>query len=126
MKPKVLVLEDEAPLNDLYSRLLRRMQFEVDQAYTLAEAQERLDRQRYDFFIVDIRLPDGIATTLLQAYQQRLREQGTEVIILTAEARYRPELEALGFDYYFEKPISLQMLGTFLQRLWKSRHPDEA
>ncbi|NPA31560.1 MAG: response regulator [Chloroflexi bacterium] len=121
MSAKVLILEDEAPLNDLYARVLRRAGFTVEQAYSLAEARAHLDRERYDFFIVDIRLPDGVATELLRAYQAQLQEQGTEVIVLTAEARYRLELAEMGYEHYFEKPISLQMLSTFLQRLWQAR-----
>ena len=121
MTARVLVLEDEAPLNDLYSRVLRRAGFTVDQAYSLAEARDLLDRGRYDFFVVDIRLPDGVATDLLRAYRTRLNEQGTQVVVLTAEARYRPELTEMGYEHYFEKPISLQMLSTFLQRLWQAR-----
>ena len=121
MSAKVLVLEDEAPLNDLYTRVLDRAGFAVDQAYSLAEAREHLERGRYDFFIVDIRLPDGVATDLLREYRERLREQGTQVVVLTAEARYRMELAEMGYEHYFEKPISLQMLSTFLQRLWQAR-----
>ncbi len=121
MKAKVLVLEDEAPLNDLYTRVLARAGFAVDQAYSLAEARAFLEQGPYDFFVVDIRLPDGIATELLREYRERLTAQGTQVVILTAEARYRMELAEMGYEHYFEKPISLQMLSTFLQRLWQAR-----
>ncbi len=118
---RILVLEDEHALNDLYSRVLRRSGFTVDQAYSLAEARAFLDQNTYDFFIVDIRLPDGTATTLLADYKAHLDAQGTEVIALTAEARYRQDLLNLGYEHYFEKPISLQMLSTFIQRLWQAR-----
>ncbi len=121
MTAKVLVLEDEPPLNDLYTRVLKRAGFAVEQAYSLAEARQKLDQQAYDFFIVDIRLPDGIATELLRDYRAHLNAQGTQVVVLTAEARYRLDLAEMGYEHYFEKPISLQMLSTFVQRLWQAR-----
>lgn len=114
---KVLLLEDEPALHRLYRRALEQAGFEVTSAHTLAEARQHLDADRFDFFLVDLRLPDGNATTLLQEYRDRLHTQGTQVIVLTAEARQRDELEQLGYDYYFEKPVSLQMLVQFLSRL---------
>jgi len=118
---KVLLLEDEPALHRLYRRALERANFEVTSAYTLAEARQHLDTDTFDFFLVDLRLPDGNATTLLKEYRDLLEDRGTQVIILTAEARQRDELEQLGYEDYFEKPVSLQMLVQFLSRLAASR-----
>ncbi len=118
---RVLVLEDEAILHKLYKKVLEQNGFEVLSAHNLAEARQAIESQDFDFFIADLRLPDGNAATLLKDYQARLKDKGVQVIVLTAEARQRDELEALGYEYYFEKPVSLQMLVQFLQRLQASQ-----
>ncbi len=115
--PRMLILEDEQRLAELYRRALARLAIPMDVAHSLAEARQFLQRQTYALFLVDLRLPDGNAADLLREWQARLRAQGTQVIILTAEARQRDEIEALGFDYYFEKPVSLAMLYQFVSRL---------
>ncbi|NPA26235.1 MAG: response regulator [Chloroflexi bacterium] len=117
MSPAILVLEDEPLLNQLYTKALQRGGYDVTQAYTMAQARQKLAAQPFDFLLVDLRLPDGIATHLLREFRDRLREQGTHVVILTAEARYRDELQEMGFEHFFEKPISLDMLLRFLGRL---------
>ncbi len=116
-RPRMLILEDEPRLADLYRRALARLEVDIDLVTTLAEARAALEQRRYAIFLVDLRLPDGNAADLLRAYREYLRRRGTEVIVLTAEARQRDEVQALGFDYYFEKPISLTMLAQFVQRL---------
>ncbi len=118
---RVLLLEDEPALHRLYRRALERSGFEVTSAYTLAEARQALQQHTFDFFLVDLRLPDGNAVHLLTEFKDHLKAQGTEVIVLTAEARQRDEVTQLGFEYYFEKPISLQMLLQFLERLKAQR-----
>ncbi len=117
MAPSILVLEDEPMLNQLYTKALQRGGYEVTQAYTMAQARQILQERSFDFMLVDLRLPDGIATTLLRELRDQLQAQGTRVVVLTAEARYRDELQEMGYDNFFEKPISLKMLLQFLARL---------
>ncbi len=124
MPHKVLLLEDEPALHTLYRRVLEMNGYEVHSARTLAEAHEALDRDRFDVFLADLRLPDGDASHLLLERREQLRQAGTQVVVLTAEARYRDMLEAAGYEFYFEKPISLNMLTAFLERLLTSQEHD--
>ncbi len=119
--PRMLILEDEQRLAALYRRALAPLDLQVDLAHSLAEARAHLQQETYDLFLVDLRLPDGNAVDLLREWRATLRAAGTEVIVLTAEARQRDEVQALGFDYYFEKPVSLAMLAQFVQRLLNAR-----
>ncbi len=119
-KPRMLILEDERRLADLYQRALAPLALEMDVAHTLAQARALLEKTRYDLFLVDLRLPDGNGADLLREWRERLAEAGTQVIVLTAEARQRDEIQRLGFEFYFEKPVSLTMLAQFVQRLLRS------
>jgi len=61
---RILILEDEADIGNLFDLGLRAAGYTVDIATTIAEAHRRLDRLRYALVIADIRLPDGNGVNL--------------------------------------------------------------
>ena len=71
--PQILVVDDEPDLRTLYELTLLREGYRVDAAASLAEAWQRLEAQRFDAVITDMRLPDGLGLELLHrvAAQQR-------------------------------------------------------
>ena len=71
--PRILVVDDEPDLRTLYELTLLREGYRVDAAGSLAEAWQRLEAQRFDAVITDMRLPDGLGLELLHrvAAQQR-------------------------------------------------------
>ncbi len=116
--PRALVLEDEPLLNRMFGQVLRQLSLDVFQAQTLAHAEALLRQHRpFQLVLADMQLPDGVSLTLLQRLAQQLREDGTQVIILTAEPRFRDLAEQMGFEYYLEKPVSLEMLRHFVARV---------
>jgi DNA-binding NtrC family response regulator len=56
---RILLVEDEPHIQDPMSHALRRKDYTVDVAATVAEAKARLISQTYDLVIADWRLPDG-------------------------------------------------------------------
>lgn len=56
---KILLLEDDRSLNRGITLTLQKAGYQVDSAFTLAEAEERLESERYALIICDITLPDG-------------------------------------------------------------------
>ncbi len=81
---KVLLVED----NPGDARLLREMlaeisspRFSVTSADTLDEASQRLDRERFDVVLLDLKLPDGSRTdTIAAIHGQALK---APVVVLT-------------------------------------------
>lgn len=61
---KVLIIEDEKAMSDLIAIKFKVDGFEVDQAFTLAEAKQKLTAQKYDAVLSDYLLPDGNALDL--------------------------------------------------------------
>jgi DNA-binding response OmpR family regulator len=56
---RILLVDDEPALQELWADVMRERGYAVDLAGTLSEAQDCLRAQTYDLAITDWRLPDG-------------------------------------------------------------------
>jgi DNA-binding NtrC family response regulator len=56
---KILIVDDETSVRDVFAGILQDNGYEVDEAGTLAEAKQLLAAHRYGVVFVDWRLPDG-------------------------------------------------------------------
>ena len=61
---RLLYVEDDADLQRVVAAVLNH-DAEVEQALSLTEARERLERERFDLVILDLALPDGSGLELL-------------------------------------------------------------
>ena len=64
---RILLVEDEADIRDLLTRVLVSQGYLVDAASGVAEAWQCLDRHSYALAIVDWRLPDGDGIVVAEA-----------------------------------------------------------
>ena len=119
---QILLLEDDKYLQRLISKVLKNSGFELTAASTIKEAKNFLETSRYDVLVFDIQVPDGLGIDLVKDYREKLTSDGTTVIIITGEARYRYQEEELGIDMFLEKPISVQDLVVLVQRLASARN----
>ncbi len=104
----VLVVDDEPDLRTLYELTLLREGYRIDTAADLQEARVRLDTQRFDVVITDMRLPDGLGIALLHSLKAQQRPE--RVIVMTAYGSAENAVEALkagAFDY-LTKPVDLK------------------
>jgi two-component system response regulator PilR (NtrC family) len=105
---QILVVDDEPDLRTLYELTLLREGYRVEAAGSVAEAMERLDAQRFDAVITDMRLPDGLGMEILQRLQQQQRPE--RCVVMTAYGSAENAVEALkagAFDY-LTKPVDLK------------------
>lgn len=111
MAMRILIVEDEARLNDILARGLRAEGYLVDGVRTEAEGLEYAKLYPYDLVILDLQLPDGSGTSLLR----RLRElrHTMPVLILTARGDLDSKVENFraGADDYVTKPVAMTELG---------------
>ncbi|MCF7668392.1 MAG: sigma-54 dependent transcriptional regulator [Verrucomicrobia bacterium] len=107
---KIIVLEDDLIVRKNLEQQLRRKRYEVASAETIAAAQELLSKDTFDLILIDVRLPDGEGTELLQ--QVQLRPQRPLVIMMTGFASIESAVECMrngAFDYLI-KPFSFDQL----------------
>jgi len=114
---RVLVMEDDAALSRLYSKALRASGYEVHPARTIQEARDFLAQVRFDVLLCDIHMGDDRGTDLLREHSAILSTRGTQVIIVSGQARYRDMCEEIGADFFLEKPVAISTLVTLVDRL---------
>lgn len=118
----VLVVDDEPGMRNFLAKTLQPRAGQVMTAGSAEEAEELLQRHRFDLLILDITLPGKSGITLLQ----ELRAQGNpcEVVLITAFADLDTAIEALraGAGDFLLKPFRVaQVLGACKQVLERAR-----
>ena len=106
--PRILLVDDEQPIQTLLSFPLQRDGYEVVQASDGREALARFSEQQFDLVVLDLMLPrmDGLEVC------KRLRADGSTVpiIMLTAKSEEIDKVLGLelGADDYITKPFSMR------------------
>ncbi|HYR29174.1 MAG TPA: response regulator [Thermoanaerobaculia bacterium] len=105
-----LVVDDDASIRILVSRVLTRKGFEVESARDGAEAIEMMVAHDYDVITLDLMMPrvDGVAVVryLLQYYPEKLGS----VIVMTAFGAAAFEKVCPPILRFIEKPFDVETL----------------
>ncbi|OGS27408.1 MAG: hypothetical protein A2297_10040, partial [Elusimicrobia bacterium RIFOXYB2_FULL_48_7] len=79
---KILVVEDEELLSEIYATALKRCGFDLSIANNAAQALEYLGKNQPDLMLLDIKLPDASGLSVLQKTREKYPK--LPVIICTA------------------------------------------
>ena len=80
MKKKVLIVDDSLTINKVLHATLKK-DFITFRAFTLQEAREILKKEKIDYIMLDINLPDGSGYELVE----ELAYKETKIFVLTTE-----------------------------------------
>jgi DNA-binding response OmpR family regulator len=107
---KLLIIEDNARLATLMTKLLTDNGMTVDAVGTVEEARAALALASYDLILLDLALPDGYGGDLLRTL--RTAGKATPVLVATARGDVTDRVKLLnaGADDYLVKPFSLDEL----------------
>ena len=107
---RVLLIEDDKSLGRAVRDHLVNQNNAVDWAATLEDADAAVSTTRYDFILLDLRLPDGSGLDFLKNI--RTKNLTSPVVILTAHDQISERIEGLnsGADDYIVKPFDLYEL----------------
>jgi len=117
MKPRVLVVEDEAAIRLALGGLLRREGYEVEQADSGDAALARLRGEAFDLVLTDLALGAGASgMDVLRAVKQAWPE--TPVVMITAHGSEQIAVEAMkgGAEDYVPKPFDNDEIRLTLRR----------
>jgi two-component system response regulator HydG len=115
----ILIVEDETIIRSALRRLLERNQYEVSEAGSVQEAQERFSIPGFDLIVSDLRLPGAPGTELIKL------AEGTPVLIMTSYASLRSAVDSMkmGAVDYIAKPFDHdEMLQTVARILHDRQH----
>ena len=107
MSYEILVVEDDANINDLLKEALEREGYRCTQAFSGTEAKLLLEKNYYSVILLDLMLPGIPGEEVLK----EIRRRGNEpVIILTAKDTIDDKVEFLrnGADDYVIKPFDIK------------------
>lgn len=111
----VLVVEDEPNIAEVTAEILEQLNHEVQLAATAGEAVAFVKRQRPDAILLDIILPDGRGTVVLD--QLRTLRPDVPIIMVTANADEDLARETLrrGAVDYVMKPFEIAQLTRVIE-----------
>jgi len=125
MKQRILVVDDEVPIQELIRFNLEQSGFEVEIASDGNEALEKFEANKPDLIVLDVMLPGKDGYDVCKAIR---KTSNTPIIMLTAK---ETELERvlgleLGADDYITKPFSpLELVARIKAVLRRSSGQEE-
>ncbi|MGA3282026.1 MAG: response regulator [Smithella sp.] len=120
MTQRILIVDDEKAILLAFKKLLKSPNIDVDTAETIADTEELLKKNIYNAAIVDLRLTgvDGEEGLKIMKHIKEFYPQ-TNVILVTGygSSAVMEKAQALGAAFYFEKPVSIEILKNALKSL---------
>jgi DNA-binding NtrC family response regulator len=113
---KIIVLDDEMIIRKSLETHLRRKHYSVATASRIAEAEALLAKDQFDLIFIDMHLPDGEGTELLE----RLAEtpDAPLVVVITGFGTIENAVECMrkgAFDYVV-KPCSMDEIDVLIRK----------
>ena len=120
MNQRILIVDDEKAILLAFKKLLQSPNIAVDTAETIGEAEKLLKKNIYNVVMVDLRLTgvDGEEGLEIIKYVKEFYPQ-TNVILVTGygSSAVMEKAQALGAAFYFEKPVSSEIMKNALKSL---------
>ena len=114
MASTALIIDDEPDILSLLSLTIKRMNIDADCAENVQQAIQLLSRNKYDFCLSDMRLPDGDGMDIVKYIQANT--PNTPIAIITAHGNMELGIEAMkqgAFDFV-SKPVDLSRLRNLV------------
>jgi len=117
MKPRILIIDDEKNIRDIFSLLLEDHGYEVATAENGAKGLEKARLLAPDVVLLDMNLPDMTGLDILTRLKKD--DPATGIIIVTAYGTIRSAVEAtkLGAYAYLEKPVDNEEMLLAVARI---------
>jgi len=112
----VLVIEDEKPARDNVATFLKKKDYEVLEAADLKTGKQLLAQGSPDIVLLDVQLPDGLGTSLLEeTVSMPMRPL---MVVITGNGDINMAVEAMknGAHDFLQKPVDLKRLEKSVQR----------
>ena len=108
MNIKILVVEDEAPINELICNNLQKNGYMCKGVFDGMAAADELEKNRYDLVLLDIMLPKVDGYELMEC----IKPENIPVIFLTAKSQIKDRVKGLklGAEDYIVKPFAISEL----------------
>lgn len=107
---RVLVVDDEKGIRDLFCRVLETAGYEVETAESGEQALEILEQDKFQLLLLDLNLPGIDGIELCKRTRKILPISIIIAITGYASLFHLHDCRQAGFDDYFIKPVSIKTL----------------
>jgi len=112
---KILVVDDEANIRELYREELEDMGYEVTTVADGAEALAALDAAKFDLVTLDMRMPDIDGIETLRKMKEK--DNTLPIVICTAYEEYKHDFGSWCSDAYVVKSADTSLLRETIQKI---------
>ncbi|MEK7602983.1 MAG: response regulator [Patescibacteria group bacterium] len=117
---KVLCIEDEHFIGELYSRALVKAGYEVALTFDGLEGYEAAKTDQFDIILLDIMVPNMKGTDILTKLRQEMPQLKAKIIITTnldQGDEGRAQFEKLADGYLIKADLTPKEVVAFLEKL---------
>lgn len=115
-RPRALIVDDEADIRELIEITLGRMGLDTEPAGDLATSRAKLQEQKFDLCLTDMRLPDGNGIDLVR--EIGVQYPNCPVAVITAYGNTEAAVDSLkagAFDFV-SKPLDINVLRRLVDQ----------
>ena len=107
---KILIVDDEEHIRFLYSEELSEAGYEVITADSGYKLMERIEDERPDLIVLDIKMVDYNGLDLLQDIRNKFYNM--PVVLCTAYDTFKEDMKSIAADFYVIKSFDLSELKS--------------
>ncbi len=124
IKARILVIEDDAKLNEQLTQLLQAQGFETRQSFDGEQGLLMALSEQFDLILLDVSLPRKNGYAVLKALRQ---SRTTPVIMVTAHGAEEERITGFrnGADDYLAKPFNLTELLLRIEAILRRSRPHD-
>lgn len=121
MNERILVLDDEASILEILGQHLAEEAYEVYLTTSPVKALDKLERERFDLLITDLKMPDIHGIEVVQ--RSKAGDQDLAIIVVTALLDVTNAIDAMraGADDYLLKPFNLSEISLAVEKALERR-----
>ena len=125
MTPKILLVEDEAPIREMMALALSKAGYTIFEAEDTRVARKLITDDLPDIMIVDWMLPGESGIEFIRSIKSEKLTKGIPVIMVTARAEEDDRVRGLdvGADDYLCKPFSPKELAARIKAILRRTNP---
>lgn len=105
MPKRILVVDDDKAMLELYKRMLLKTDYLIFRASGFDKAAELIKKNKYDLLITDLMFPSGLGLRLVKLFEKKQAGAGS-LIVTGAVSGLSPEKRPA---VYLEKPFSYKV-----------------
>src|SRR5271154_1217018 len=118
-RPKILLVDDDEDLLDLYKEILAQLPSrpEIFTSSAGARAIAMMEAEPFTLLVCDLNMPKMDGLQVLSIVRRKFPEVRTVVLTSVQDEQFRSRVYGLGVDLFWQKPSSGEEIKQFLECL---------